>query len=340
MSIMAVSALLVGAVAFLDARLAFANGPWGADYFPNVSLVTQDGQTVMFYDDLLKGKAVAMNLIYTHCKDECPLETARLVQVQKLLGDRVGKDIFFYSISIDPERDTPEVLKAYAEKFQVGPGWLFLTGKKADISLVAKKLGLSSLTDAFNPDGHVASLMLGNEASGQWMRQSAVDNPRFLAIAIDRFLGGEKSRQPGRTYAEAAPLSMPAQGRHLFAGQYLFQTRCAACHTIGHGEKIGPDLRGVTSRRDQAWLARFIQTPDQLLAEKDPTAIGLFEKYKQVRMPNLRLGPGDVAALIAYLEAQGASSGGPEGKASLAELPGGGHASAHEHHHDAEADVK
>ena len=110
-SITAASVLLVGAVAFLDIRPALAANPWGANYFPNVPLTTQDGTTVRFYDDLLKGKSVAINLIYTSCQDECPLETARLVQVQRLLGDRVGRDIFFYSISIDPKRDTPEVLK-------------------------------------------------------------------------------------------------------------------------------------------------------------------------------------------------------------------------------------
>jgi len=116
--------------------------PGGPIYFPNVLLTTQDGTTVHFYDDLLKGKKVAINLIYTSCKDECPLEAARLIQVQQLLGDRVGRDIFFYSISIDPTQDTPAVLKASAEEFNVGPGWLFRTGEEDDIKLVAKKLGL------------------------------------------------------------------------------------------------------------------------------------------------------------------------------------------------------
>src|SRR5262249_48296207 len=133
----AVVALLFGAGGLLYIRPAFATNLWGADYFPNVPLRTQDGTTVRFYDDLLKGKAVAINLIYTSCKDECPLETARLVQVQRLLGDHVGKDLSFYSISIDPTHDTPEVLKAYAAKFGVGPGWLFLTGEADDIKLIA-----------------------------------------------------------------------------------------------------------------------------------------------------------------------------------------------------------
>ena len=125
------------AAAAFAAPLAHANR-WGADYFPNLPLVTQDGKTVRLYDDLLKGKSVAINVIYTSCKDECPLETARLVQLQRLLGERVGKDIFFYSITIDPKTDTPAVLKDYAAKFGVGPGWTFLTGKMEDIKIITR----------------------------------------------------------------------------------------------------------------------------------------------------------------------------------------------------------
>lgn len=83
---------------------------WGANYFPNVTLVTQDGKSVRFFDDLLKDKVVVIYFMYTSCEDTCPLETAQLVRVQRILGDRVGKDVFMYSITIDPKHDTPEVL--------------------------------------------------------------------------------------------------------------------------------------------------------------------------------------------------------------------------------------
>ncbi len=295
-SVALASASLVAAVALSPIRPAFGNNPWGADYFPNVALTTQDGATVRFYDDLLKGKSVAINLIYTSCKDECPLETARLVQVQRLLGDRVGKDIFFYSISIDPKRDTPEVLKAYAAKFGVAPGWLFLTGKEDDIKLVAKKLGLSRSNDAANRDGHKAILMIGNEPTGQWMRNSAVDNPRFLATTISNFMGWKKA-PPGRSYTEVT-LRAPD------TGAYVFQSRCSACHTVGKGDAVGPDLAGVTTRRDRGWLVRYLRAPDQMLAEKDPIAISLFAKYKNVPMPNLRLSEGEIATLLSFLEAR------------------------------------
>jgi protein SCO1/2 len=303
-------ALLVAAAALLDSRSSIASGPWGAGYFPNVPLTTQDGTVVHFYDDLLKGKAVAVNLIYTRCSASCPLETAKLVQVQRLLGDRVGKDIFFYSISIDPAHDTPEALKAYAQKFHIGPGWLFLTGKDEDIRLISKKLGLSSLTDAANRDGHLPSLMIGNEATGQWMRNSAVDNPRFLAITIGNFLGWKSDKQ-GKSYAELRELPK------VDKGQYLFRTKCAACHTVGKGDGIGPDLANVTTRRDHCWVTRYITEPDKMLAERDPIAVELFDRYNSVRMPNLNLGAEDVAALLSYIEEQGRATAGQGRNASV-----------------------
>ncbi len=249
-------ALLSGAATLLHSASAVASNPWGADYFPNVSLTTHEGKVVHFYDDLLKGKAVAINLIYTHCSASCPLETAKLAQVQRLLGDRVGSDIFFYSISIDPKHDTPEVLKAYAQKFHVGPGWLFLTGKEEDIKLLARKLGLSSLTDAANRDGHMPSLMVGNESTGQWMRNSAVDDPRFLATTIGNFLGW-KTHEPARSYADLREL--PKVDR----GAYLFKTRCAAC-------RAGQDARRGRSRR----RGTFREVQERAHAEPAPVPRG------------------------------------------------------------------
>ena len=292
---MAAVARLAAAAALLGPGTALAGGPWGADYFPNVPLVTQDGKVVRFYDDLLKGKSVAVNLIYTHCSAACPLETAKMTQVQRILGDRVGKDIFFYSISIDPKNDTPEAMKAYMQKFHIGPGWLFLTGKEEDIKLIAKKLGLSSLTDLSNRDGHMPSLMIGNEPSGRWMRQSAVDNPRFLAAQIANFFRW-KNTVPLQSY------SVLQEPPKVDEGARLFKNQCAACHTVGKGDGIGPDLANVAKRREHCWVARYIAEPDKMLQEKDPIALDLFAKYKNVRMPNLSLAPEDVALLLSHIE--------------------------------------
>ena len=114
--------LLLAAISIFNAGAA---NRWGANYFPNVPLTTQDGTTVHLYDDLLKGKTVVVSLFYSECQDSCPLETARLVQVQHMLGDHMGKDVFFYSISIDPEHDTPAVLKAVRGEISCRAGLAF-----------------------------------------------------------------------------------------------------------------------------------------------------------------------------------------------------------------------
>ena len=296
----AVTGLLTAAL-FLSAAQARA-ATWGANYFPNIPLTTQDGKKVYFYDDLLKDKKVVINFIYTRCGDSCPLETARLVQVQRILGDRVGRDIFFYSISVDPVRDTPEELRAYADRYHAGPGWLFLTGKNSDIAAVRKKLGLAAHTGENEITDHSTSLMIGNTATGQWIRDSSLDNPQYIALIIRDWLSSWAESIPGRSYAEKPPPSPAMSDR----GAYLFESRCAACHTVGQGDSLGPDLLGVTRIRTREWLAGMIAAPNRMLSEKDPVATALFTRYKELRMPNLRLGEVDVNALIGYLAAQDA----------------------------------
>jgi protein SCO1 len=295
LSIMSVVLVAAGAVP------AAADDPSGR--FPNVTLTTQDGVAVRFYDDLVKGKTVAITLIYTTCQYACPLETARMAQVQRLLGDRMGREIFFYSITIDPEHDTPAVLKEYAEKYKAGPGWLFLTGNKTDIDLISKKIGLYSPPNPANPDGHLPYLLVGNEATGQWMRNSAVDNPHFLARTIGDWLNSWKNASKDlKSFAEA-PANL-----QLDRGQYTFANHCAACHTIGRGEKLGPDLLNVATARDREWLTRFITAPDKVRAAGDPIALALRAKYKEVVMPRLDLGTSDAAALIDYIDRESRSA--------------------------------
>jgi len=277
---------------------------WGAEYFPNVPLVAHDGRTLRFFDDLVKDKVVVINFIYTSCADACPLETARLVEIQEILGERVGQDVFFYSISIDPVRDTPAVLAEYAARFQVKPGWLFLTGEEAHITDVRKKLGL--YVDLVQTDGsknHNLSVILGNQATGRWMRTSPMENPYVVAAKVGDWLHNYKApREPGHDYADAPEL------RQISRGESLFRTRCSSCHVIGPGDgktRPGPNLLGVMERRERDWLERWIAAPDEMLAAKDPIAIGLFEAFGRVQMPNLRLNELEIDSVLEYVETEG-----------------------------------
>ncbi len=289
----------IAALCMLSADM-FAGGAASAaprkNYFPNLPVVTQDGKTLRFYDDLIKGKIVVIDFIYTNCKQICPLMTARLAQVYRALGDRMGRDIFMYSISLDPERDTPAVLKRYAEGFGAGPGWLFLTGEPKDIALIRYKLGDRSRTLA----EHRAIIVLGNGATGQWMRSSSIQDIQRIVTQIrslDPVWRARKRAKPRKSYAAAKRVRL--DGR---TGEALFVKACAACHTVGRGRLVGPDLRGITTRRDRDWLIRFMRAPDEMLAERDPIAVALNEEYDRATMPNLGLSEVDAADLIVYLE--------------------------------------
>ena len=138
--------------------------------FPNVTLTTHEGKKVKFYDDLLKDKIVLINFMYVKCQGTCPGTTANLVKVQKLLGERVGKDIFMYSITLKPEEDTPEKLASYARAYKVGPGWQFLTGDPKDVELLRQKLGFIDRDPVRDADksNHIGMLRWGNEPHTLW----------------------------------------------------------------------------------------------------------------------------------------------------------------------------
>ncbi len=275
---------------------------WGREYFPNVILTTHEGKKVRFFDDLIEGKVVVINFIYTSCPDACPLETARLAEVQGILGDRVGKDVFMYSITIDPDRDTPEVLAEYRERFQAEEGWTFLTGAEQDITLLRRKLGL--YIDDIDQDAgdHNLNLMLGNQSSGRWQKSSPFENPYILASLIGQSLSSHSTARTTKNSYEDAP-----KLRNIGDGETLYRTRCKVCHAIGSSDedalkpRVGPNLLGVTDRREHDWLVRWIREPDVMVKEQDSIAVGLFYAYNQVPMPNLRLSSQEIGQVLDYI---------------------------------------
>jgi protein SCO1/2 len=290
--------LLAGALLLLGANPTIA-ARLGANYFPNVPLINQDGETLHFYDDVIKGKVVTINFMFTSCGDSCPLETAKLREVQKLLGDHAGRNVHMYSISIDPERDTPAALKTYMQRFDVGPGWQFLTGKKKDIDLIRKKLSMYQEGEDELSD-HNINFIVGNEATGQWMKRTPFDVPESLVSVL---LGRLQRRSLVSLEAKLS-YAMASRLPNAREGEDLFRSRCSTCHTIGQGDKLGPDLLGVASNRDRLWLIRWLKEPDVMLKEKDPRAIDLYNRYNQVPMPNLKLSGVAVLRLIEYMQAE------------------------------------
>jgi protein SCO1 len=144
---------------------------------PDVALVNQHGERVRFYRDLVKGRVVVINFIFTTCSTVCPLLGVQFSTLQEMMGDRVGRDVALISLSVDPVVDTPQRLKAWSDRFDGGPGWTLLTGPKREVEALLKALHV------FTPDkqAHTPTILIGNDATGTWRRTYGLVEPAALA---------------------------------------------------------------------------------------------------------------------------------------------------------------
>jgi protein SCO1 len=158
---------------------------------PDLALLNQDGEKVRFYSDLVKGKVVAINFIFTTCTTICPPMGATFAKVQSLLGQRMGTGLQLISISIDPANDTPQRLKAWGDKFHRQPGWTFVTGPKPEIDALLASLGASVSGKA----EHTPVVVIGNDATGAWTRAYGLGGATQVAKIIDAMATGRKMAQ-------------------------------------------------------------------------------------------------------------------------------------------------
>ena len=143
---------------------------------PDVQVYDQNGKQLKFNTDLIKGKTVAINFIFTTCTTICPPLTATFRRVQVEAGPSVN----LISVSVDPTTDTPERLKAYADKFKAGPGWSFVTGNKADIDKLLAAFGAA----VADKNDHTPMILIGNEAANYWTRAYGLSPATQLAAII------------------------------------------------------------------------------------------------------------------------------------------------------------
>ena len=151
------------------------------NYFTDVQLVDQDGETMRLYSDLLSGKTVIINAFFATCQGACPVIASKLAEIQEHLGDRLGNDVALLSISLDPESDTPAKLKAYARRMHARPGWYFLTGKKENVEQALRKLG--QYVDDKND--HLNVILVGNDRTGLWKKAFGLGPTKDLITIVD-----------------------------------------------------------------------------------------------------------------------------------------------------------
>ena len=147
---------------------------------PDATVYNQNGRRLSFYTDLVKGRTVAINFIFTTCTTICPPMTATFRRVQQQLEKQSGGDVKLISVSVDPTTDTPERLYDFAEKFKAGPGWTFVTGDKAEIDSLLRALG-AAVADRSD---HTPMVLVGNDAAGYWTRTYGLSSPDALVKVI------------------------------------------------------------------------------------------------------------------------------------------------------------
>ena len=166
------------------------------DYFPDLVLRTQDDERVRLYTDLLKGKTVLVHFFYSDRRDAlCPAVTGNLVQLQRLLGERCGRDVFMYSFALaGPSAagvPTPAGLRAYRASYPILAGWTFLTGSAPDLALCRARFGVAHPDPALDrdPAEHANLVLLGNEPHERWLGLPALSSPTALLEQLDRVAG-------------------------------------------------------------------------------------------------------------------------------------------------------
>lgn len=153
-------------------------------YFSDVELTNQDGQKMRFYSDLLKGRVVVINSFFSTCTSICGPLTQNMRKLQDMLGDKVGKEVYLISISVDPVMDTPERLKEFARRNGAKPGWFFLSGKKENVDWALYKLGQY----VENKNDHTSVIIMGNEPTGLWKKAFGLAKPEELLAVVESVL--------------------------------------------------------------------------------------------------------------------------------------------------------
>ena len=256
----------------------------------DAELLDQEGVPVQFKREVLSDKIIVMDFVFTSCTTVCPVLSSLLAGVQEALGERLEKEVRLVSVSLDPTRDTPARLKAYATRYKARPGWTWLTGDKQGVVQVLGGLG------AYAPDynNHAPMVLVGDMRTGKWVRLNGFPSQRQILAKVDELAAARRSSgtveppastgsasQPedrSRSYFTDAPL-LTQEGKTVrFYSDVLkdrvvvisfFFTRCqTACPLLTQkllqvkrelGERFGKEVQFLSISVDPAF-----DTPQQL----------------------------------------------------------------------------
>ncbi|HKD16213.1 MAG TPA: SCO family protein [Candidatus Angelobacter sp.] len=156
-------------------------------HLPNLPLISHEGKRYLFYDDLVKDKAVSLNFFFANCDEICPLVTANLARVQKILGDQVGRDIYMYSFTLKPKEDTVDVIREYRAKYGAQPGWTFFTADPKDMEKLRAAIGFTYPDPVIDKDAtqHIGNIRFGNEPLMYWSACPGMAHATWVAETLE-----------------------------------------------------------------------------------------------------------------------------------------------------------
>jgi cytochrome oxidase Cu insertion factor (SCO1/SenC/PrrC family) len=244
---------------------------------PDVPLRTHRGDPVHFHRDLVRGKVVALNFIFTTCQGVCPPLGVNFSALSRKLGDRLGREVELISISVDPVNDTPQRLAAWARRFDPDPRWTLVTGEKRDVDQLLKALNVYSA----DKRSHSSAILLGDESAGTWSRLDGLTPPDRIREAIDALLArrapAPENPQAHRYFTDVVLINQDGERLRLYSDlmrgkvvvvQAFFCSCTAACPELlskfmsiqeRFRDRMGKDLRLLSISVDPAR-----DTPDKI----------------------------------------------------------------------------
>ena len=182
---------------------------------PDVRVLDQNGHPLDFYRDLVKGKTVAINFIFTSCETVCPMTTAVMRDAQARTAAKAAAQ--FISISVDPEIDRPAVLARYAARFHAEPGWTFVTGDRPQIEKLLKAFGVTTA----DKNDHTPLVFVGNDRVSEWTRISGLAPADQLARAVEQAAAKAPAPAPAPAAALAKPVATPSRAGGVDGARYF-----------------------------------------------------------------------------------------------------------------------
>jgi cytochrome oxidase Cu insertion factor (SCO1/SenC/PrrC family) len=250
---------------------------------PDVTVRDQTGRTLQFHRDLIKGRKVAINFVFTSCTSICTPLAATFRAMQEQMAKRGIKDVHLISVSVDPLTDTPDALRRFGEKFGAEPGWTFVTGSRKSIDQILRAFGVAT----GDPNDHSPIVWVGDDAQQRWTRTLGLSAPDAILERVASLRGPAATSAPAAPRsAVAAPAAAASAATAVTGGSApaaVVPSAAGAAPRAAKGERLG--AKWFTNLPLRAHDGRHLRFYDDLLRDRIVVLNSFFASCKDVCSP-------------------------------------------------------